>query len=103
MAHTKRGKGLVRLNGVPIDLVQPDTLRLKAVEPILLLGKERFANVDIRIRVKGGGHVSEMYAVRQAVARSASMGRACSGAKTPRVWTIRLSRRGGEEGCEITQ
>ena len=70
MAHTKRGKGLVRLNGVPIDLVQPDTLRLKAVEPILLLGKERFANVDIRIRVKGGGHVSQMYAVRQAVAKS---------------------------------
>jgi len=61
---------LVRLNGVPIDLVQPDTLRLKAVEPILLLGKERFANVDIRIRVKGGGHVSQMYAVRQAVAKS---------------------------------
>ncbi len=70
VAHTKRGKGLVRLNGVPIDLVQPDTLRLKAVEPILLLGKERFANVDIRIRVKGGGHVSQMYAVRQAVAKS---------------------------------
>ena len=70
MAHTKRGKGLVRLNGVPIDLVQPDTLRLKAVETILLLGKERFANVDIRIRVKGGGHVSQMYAVRQAVAKS---------------------------------
>ena len=46
--------------------------RLKAVEPILLLGKERFALVDIRIRVKGGGHVSQMYAVRQAVARAAS-------------------------------
>ena len=70
VAHTKRGKGLIRLNGTPIDLVQPDTLRLKAVEPILLLGKERFANVDIRIRVKGGGHVSQMYAVRQAIAKS---------------------------------
>ena len=70
MAHTKRGKCLIRLNGVPIDLVQLDTLRLKAVEPILLLGKERFANVDIRIRVKGGGHVSQMYAVRQAIAKS---------------------------------
>jgi small subunit ribosomal protein S16e len=70
VAHTKRGKGLIRLNGTPIDLVQPDTLRMKAVEPILLLGKERFANVDIRIRVKGGGHVSQMYAVRQAIAKS---------------------------------
>jgi len=70
VAHTKRGKGLIRLNGVPIDLVKPDTLRIKAVEPILLLGKERFANVDIRVRVKGGGHVSQMYAVRQAIAKS---------------------------------
>lgn len=70
VAHTKRGKGLIRLNGTPIDLIQPDAMRLKAVEPILLLGKERFANVDIRIRVKGGGHVSQMYAVRQAIAKS---------------------------------
>ncbi|OUS47830.1 ribosomal protein S9/S16-domain-containing protein [Ostreococcus tauri] len=70
VAHCKRGKGLIRLNGVPIDLIQPDTLRLKAVEPILLLGKERFANLDIRIRVKGGGHVSQMYAVRQAIAKA---------------------------------
>ena len=37
------------------------------MEPILLLGRERFANLDLRIRVKGGGHVSQMYAVRQAI------------------------------------
>jgi len=30
-------------------------------EPILLLGKERFEGVDIRVRVKGGGHVSRIY------------------------------------------
>ena len=36
---------------------------------MLLLGKEKFANVDIRVRVKGGGHVSQMYAVRQAIAK----------------------------------
>ena len=56
--------------GAPIELLQPETLRLKALEPILLLGKQRFANVDMRIRVKGGGHVSQMYAVRQAIAKS---------------------------------
>jgi len=26
-----------------------------------LLGKERFAGVDIRVRVKGGGRVSQIY------------------------------------------
>ena len=30
-------------------------------EPVLLLGSARFANVDIRIRVKGGGFVSQVY------------------------------------------
>lgn len=31
------------------------------LEPVLLLGKERFAGVDIRVRVKGGGHVAQVY------------------------------------------
>lgn len=28
------------------------------------------ANVDIRVRVTGGGHTSQIYAVRQAIAKS---------------------------------
>ena len=47
--------------GCPLELAQPETLRWKLQEPILLLGKQRFANVDIRLRVKGGGHVSQVY------------------------------------------
>ena len=30
----------------------------------------RFADLDIRIRVKGGGHVSQIYAIRQALSKS---------------------------------
>lgn len=45
-------------------------MRWKVYEPILLLGKQRFANVDIRIRVKGGGQVSQIYAIRQAIAKA---------------------------------
>jgi len=69
VAHVKQGKGLLRLNGSPIELEKTELLRTKALEPVLLLGKEKFANVDIRVRVKGGGHVSQMYAVRQAIAK----------------------------------
>lgn len=36
---------------------------------MLLLGKEKFANVDIRVRVKGGGQTSQIYAIRQAIAK----------------------------------
>ncbi|KAK9861203.1 hypothetical protein WJX84_006045 [Apatococcus fuscideae] len=69
VAYVKRGSGLMKLNGCPLDLAQPETLRWKLQEPVLLLGKQRFANVDIRLRVKGGGHVSQVYAVRQAIAK----------------------------------
>jgi len=45
-------------------------LRIKILEPILLLGRDRFANVDIRIRVSGGGFSSQVYAIRQAIAKA---------------------------------
>ena len=34
------------------------------------MGQDRFANVDIRVRVKGGGHTSQVYAIRQAIAKA---------------------------------
>ena len=48
---------------------------------MLLLGAERFANLDIRITVKGGGRVAQIYgefslgscdplAIRQAISRA---------------------------------
>lgn len=69
VAYVKRGKGEIRLNGAPLELIQPDTMRWKVMEPVLLLGKQRFSNVDVRLRVKGGGHVSQVYALRQAIAK----------------------------------
>ncbi len=34
------------------------------------MGLDKFANVDIRVRVTGGGHTSQIYAIRQAIAKS---------------------------------
>lgn len=45
----------MKVNGCPLDLLEPEVLRVKAFEPILILGQERFADLDIRIRVKGEG------------------------------------------------
>lgn len=100
---------MVRVNGRPLHLVEPQCLRFKVItsflvvvawtnkhrldpnllvwskscclealrssfyllfyliviikleEPILLLGRDKFSAVDIRIRVKGGGHVAQVY------------------------------------------
>ncbi|KAG6425058.1 hypothetical protein SASPL_115481 [Salvia splendens] len=70
VTHCKRGRGLIKINGKPIELVEPEILRYKAFEPILLLGRHRFAGVDMRIRVKGGGHTSQIYAIRQSIAKA---------------------------------
>lgn len=69
LAFVKKGTGLIKVNGVPISLVQPEILKLKTVEPILLIGSDKFAQVDIRVRVKGGGTTSQIYAIRQAIAK----------------------------------
>merc|ERR1711998_657673 len=70
VAFVKKGVGRRKVNGVPIELVEPEALRYKVWEPILLLGASRYSDVDIRIRVKGGGYTSQIYAIRQALAKA---------------------------------
>ncbi|KAF8531031.1 40S ribosomal protein S16 [Gautieria morchelliformis] len=70
VAHAKEGKGLIRINGSPINLVRPEILRYKVYEPVLVLGEDKFEAIDIRVRVKGGGHTSQVYAIRQAIAKA---------------------------------
>jgi len=69
VAYVKRGRGLIKLNGAPIELVRPEGMKYKVLEPVLLLGLPRFAMVDIRVRVSGGGYVAQIYAIRQAIAK----------------------------------
>ncbi|RYO88132.1 hypothetical protein DL766_000691 [Monosporascus sp. MC13-8B] len=70
VAHCKAGSGLIKVNGQPLNLVQPEVLRFKVYEPLLIVGLDKFAEVDIRVRVSGGGHTSQVYAVRQAIAKA---------------------------------
>lgn len=70
VSYCKAGKGLVKVNGKPLELLTPKSMRMKAWEPISLLGDEKFSKVDMRIRVRGGGQVAQVYAIRQAIAKS---------------------------------
>lgn len=42
VAHCKQGKGLVKVNGKPLSLVEPQILRFKVYEPLLILGLDKF-------------------------------------------------------------
>merc|ERR1711928_203973 len=70
VAFCKRGNGLIKVNGRPLDLVEPVTLRMKVQEPVLIIGKESFAGIDIRVSVKGGGQIAQIYAIRQAMCKA---------------------------------
>ena len=70
VAICREGKGVLRVNGRPIDLVTPDILRMKLMEPVLLLGLDRLKELDIRLRVRGGGYTSQIYALRVALSRA---------------------------------
>ncbi|KAL4084436.1 hypothetical protein QTP88_028256 [Uroleucon formosanum] len=70
VAYCKSGTGNIRVNGRPLDMVEPRVLQYKIQEPILLLGKDRFNEVDMRVRVNGGGHVAQIYAIRQAISKA---------------------------------
>ena len=68
-AVIKEGSGKITLNGVPIQNVEPKTLRVKIFEPILILGVDKFKDLKIKVRVSGGGAVAQLYAARTAIAK----------------------------------
>ena len=70
VALAREGKGHIRLNGQPLTLVEPSIMRIKAMEPLLLLKREHYQHIDVRMRVKGGGQSAQVYAVRQALAKA---------------------------------
>ena len=70
VATCTEGRGNIRINGKSIKVMEPISMRMKVMEPLLLLGQDRFANVNIRVRVRGGGPNSQCLAIRQAIAKS---------------------------------
>lgn len=66
-ATIKEGSGKIRINSFPLELYNPKIARMKIMEP-LLLAKDYVDKVDIRIRVSGGGYMSQAEAIRMAIA-----------------------------------
>lgn len=67
-ATVRTGKGRVRINKVPVELVSPEIAKLKIMEP-LILAREMTDTVDIDVDVAGGGFMGQADAVRTAIAR----------------------------------
>merc|ERR1712167_498028 len=66
-----KGEGQIHVNGYPLNRIEPQCMRLKVEEPILLLGHNNYySQFDIKIRVTGGGPTAQSYAIRQSIAKA---------------------------------
>ncbi len=68
-ATVRKGTGIVRINKVPLPLVQPDIIRLKISEPLTMAGNEIAGQLDIDVSILGGGIMGQAEAARCAIAR----------------------------------
>jgi len=68
-ATIKEGKGRVRINGVPLEVLPNELKRVKINEVFVLAGGERRDSVDVKVKVNGGGFMGQAEAVRTAIAR----------------------------------
>jgi small subunit ribosomal protein S9 len=63
------GEGRVRINGQPVELVEPELAKLKMLEPFRI-ADDRRDGVDVAVDVSGGGVMGQADAVRTALARA---------------------------------
>jgi len=63
------GKGIVRINGRTLTTIPNKYIRLLIAEPLLLIG-DMAKEINIRIKTRGGGVMSQAYAARCAIARA---------------------------------
>lgn len=68
-ATIRAGKGRIRINNVPLEIFEPQIARLKIMEPLLQVDDDVRNQIDVHIKVSGGGFMGQAEAVRMAIAR----------------------------------
>ena len=67
--YITKGKGKVRVNNVPIDMIEPTVVREVILTPLEISGELR-NTVDISVKVKGGGFMGQAYATATGITRA---------------------------------
>ncbi|MEM4713525.1 MAG: 30S ribosomal protein S9 [Candidatus Bathyarchaeia archaeon] len=69
-AVVKPGLGRVRINMTPLEIYRPEVARQKIMEPLIQAGDEVWKQLDMDIKVSGGGYMGQAEAVRMAIANA---------------------------------
>lgn len=65
----RKGTGIVRINNVPINIVNQSVARYKMMEPLIIAGDDLAKKVDIDVNVRGGGIMGQASAARIVIAK----------------------------------
>lgn len=68
-AIIRPGEGRIRINNIPLEIYEPEVVRLKILEPLIEAGEEVWKNLNIDVKVRGGGFMGQAEAARIAIAR----------------------------------
>jgi small subunit ribosomal protein S9 len=68
-ATVRVGKGRIRINNVPLEIFEPKLARDKILEPLFLVDDKVREQIDINVKVSGGGFMGQAEAARMAIAK----------------------------------
>jgi small subunit ribosomal protein S9 len=69
-AVARPGIGKIRINKIPLEIFEPEISREKIREPLLQAGDEVWKQLDMDVKVTGGGYIGQAEAARMAIANA---------------------------------
>jgi small subunit ribosomal protein S9 len=69
-AVARPGIGRIRINRTPLEILEPEISREKIKEPLLQAGEDVWKQLDVDVKVSGGGFMGQAEAARMAVANA---------------------------------
>lgn len=67
-AVLRPGIGRVRINRIPVEIFEPIIAREKIMEPLIQAGDDIRKQLDIDVKMSGGGYIGQADAARMAIA-----------------------------------
>ncbi len=68
--YITKGKGKVRINNVPVEMINPEHAMEVILTPLEIIGDELRDKIDISVRVRGGGFMGQAYASATGISRA---------------------------------
>jgi small subunit ribosomal protein S9 len=69
-AVVRPGIGRVHINRVPLEIFEPEIAREKMMEPLVQAGGDVWKQLDLEVKVTGGGYMGQADAARMAIANA---------------------------------